>query len=77
MADRGRNTQLTDVIFEFVAVGNAVRVCAVDPETDQEITIVGPATAGEAALRRTALAKLRYALDKNCPEPLPRSGHYV
>lgn len=81
MPDRGRrarpNRELNDVIFEFTAVGNSVRVCAIDPETGLEVAIVGPVNAGEETLRRTAMAKLRYALDRNRPEPLPRGGFYA
>jgi hypothetical protein len=65
------------VIFEFSAVGNAVKVCAVDPDTGLEVSIVGPANAGEEALRRTAMAKLRYMLDKQQPAPLDRRGVFV
>jgi len=65
------------VIFEFSAVGNAVKVCAVDPDTGLEVSIVGPANAGEEALRRTAMAKLRYMLDKRQPAPLDRRGVIV
>ena len=81
MPDRGREArptrELTDVIFEFTAVGNSVRVCAVDPETGLEVTIIGPVSASEDALRRTAMAKLRYALDRARRETHPRGGMYA
>jgi hypothetical protein len=48
------------VIFELVRVGNSVKVTAIDPATLIEASIVGPATADEAALRRAALRKLDY-----------------
>lgn len=67
----------SSVIFEFSAVGNAVKVCAVDPDTGLEVSIVGPANAGEEALRRTATAKLRYMQEKRQPAPLGRGGVYV
>ncbi len=66
--------QLDEVIFEFSAVGNSVRVCAVDPKTGTEVVIVGPINAGESALRRTAMAKLSYVLDKDKPAPLSGRG---
>lgn len=72
-----RSGRLGNVIFEFSAIGNAVKVCAVDPETGLEVAIMGPANAGEAALRRTAMAKLRYMLDKRQPQPLARRGTVV
>jgi len=53
-----------EIIFEFVHVGAAVKVTAVDPATGTEATIVGDPAAGEAALRRLARQKLDYVLAK-------------
>jgi hypothetical protein len=53
-----------ETIFEFVRVGAAVKVTAVDPATGTEATIVGDPAAGEAALRRLARQKLEYVLAK-------------
>lgn len=53
-----------EVIFEFVQHGSSVKVTAMDPETLVEVSIVGPASAGQAALRANALAKLKYVLAK-------------
>lgn len=55
---------LREVLFEFSAVGNSVRVCAVDPVSGTEVTLIGPVSAGEAALKRTAMRKLEYVLNK-------------
>jgi hypothetical protein len=66
--DSGRGSagagELDEVLFEFSAVGNSVKVCAIDPDTMVEATIIGPVTAGESALRQAALQKLRYVLTK-------------
>jgi hypothetical protein len=51
-----------EILFEFTAVGNSVKVCAVDPVTLREVSIIGPVSAGEEALKRAALQKLRYVL---------------
>lgn len=51
-----------EVIFEFVRVGHAVKVSAVDPATGTEVSIVGDPAAGEAALKRLAERKLDYVL---------------
>lgn len=51
-----------EVIFEFLRVGNAVKVTAVDAATGTEATIVGDPLAGEAALKRIARQKLDYVL---------------
>jgi len=72
-----RNLGLGNVIFEFSAVGNAVKVCAVDPDTGLEVSIVGPVSAGEDALRRTAMSKLQYMLEKRRPPPMKRDGVFA
>ena len=51
-------------IVEFVQVGDTVKVSAVDPRSMVEVSIVGPASAGETALQRTAVRKLEYVLAK-------------
>jgi len=55
---------LNEVLFEFSAVGNSVKVCAVDTDSLVEATIIGPVSAGERALMHAALQKLRYVLKK-------------
>ncbi|HKW55119.1 MAG TPA: hypothetical protein VJO12_15605 [Stellaceae bacterium] len=53
-----------EVIFEFVQVGGAVKVTAVDVASGVEVSIVGKPSAGEAALKRLALQKLTYVLER-------------
>ena len=55
--------RISEVLFEFSAIGNSVKVCAVDPLTMREVSISGPVTAGEEALKRAALKKLLYVLN--------------
>ena len=50
------------VTFEFVRVGAAVKVSAVDEATGTEVSIVGDPSVGEAALKRLAERKLDYVL---------------
>ena len=50
------------MIFEFVRVGPAVKVSAVDEATGTEVSIVGDPSVGEAALKRLAERKLDYVL---------------
>ena len=51
-----------EVILEFAPVGALIRVSAMEPKSLTEVVIYGPASAGEEALRRTALCKLDYVL---------------
>jgi hypothetical protein len=50
------------VLLEFHQVGAVVKVSAVDPVTLVEVSISGPASAGEAVLGQAAIRKLRYVL---------------
>ncbi len=56
---------LNEVIIEFQQIGNAVKVTAVDPESQIEVSIVGPPGAGEETLKRTAIRKLEYVIEKS------------
>ena len=67
MADRPMADR--EVILEFHVVGNAVKVTAIDPETLVEVSIMGPRSAGEEALKRAALRKLDYMLAKRAGPP--------
>ena len=63
---------LNEVIIEFQQIGNSVKVTAVDPESQIEVSIVGPTGAGEEILKRTAIRKLEYVLDKRRREGVAR-----
>jgi hypothetical protein len=63
MADDSR-----EVILEFHAIGNSVKVTAIDSLTLVEVSIVGAASAGEAALKQAAVRKLEYVLAKRRAE---------
>lgn len=60
-----------EVIFEFFRLGNSVKVSAVDTQTMIEVSVVGPATASEAALRHAALRKLKFVLARRAGEDKP------
>jgi hypothetical protein len=53
-----------EIIFEFLRVGAAVKVTAVDVATGIEVSIVGDPTAGEATLKQLARQKLEYVRAK-------------
>ena len=64
MIGRPRGLDISQVIIEFVTVGSALKVTAVDPETLVEVSIVGDPHASQDILERTAIAKLQYVLVK-------------
>ena len=57
-------TELDEVLIEIQQIGSAVKVSAVDPVTLREVSIVGSPSAGEEALKRAAIRKLIYVLNK-------------
>jgi hypothetical protein len=60
-----------DVIYEFYRLGNSIKVSAVDTATMTEVSVVGPVTASEVVLRRTALRKLEFVLARQAREGKP------
>jgi hypothetical protein len=57
-----------ETIFEFIRIGAAVKVTAVDAATGIEVSIVGDPAAGKEALKRLARQKLDYVLAKGGPD---------
>lgn len=53
-----------EILIEIQQIGNSVKVAAIDPETLIEVSIVGPPSAGEEALKRAAARKLAWVLEK-------------
>ncbi len=65
-----------EVIFEFIALGDSVRVAAVDVRTGEEVYITGPAKTPQADLERIALRKLfkKLELADDPDKKTPRRG---
>ncbi len=59
-----QDIRLREVLFEFYREGNAIRVCAIDPDTNTEITMVGARGYNEEILKKLAIRKLKYVLAK-------------
>jgi hypothetical protein len=51
-----------EVYFEHIAIGNAVKVTAIDSVTAIEVSILGPTSASQSDLERLALQKLKARL---------------
>ena len=56
-----------EVILEFVQIGALIRASAMEPKSLTEVVIFGPASAGEAVLRRAVLRKLSTSSDAPAP----------
>ena len=53
-----------EVYFEFVKIGNAVKVTAIDSVTAIEVSVMGPANAAQSDLERLAMRKLDLRLKR-------------
>lgn len=67
-----------EVLFEFVQMGQVMRVAAIDEMTGTEVFVVTPIKASRLQMERLALAKLRRKLGETEPPPTaPKSGRYA
>ena len=66
--------QKCSYLVEFQAIGNAVKVSALDPATLLEVSILGPTTATETELSRLAVQNLEYMLQKRAAQLDGRGG---
>jgi hypothetical protein len=53
-----------EIFVEFIQMGNTVKATAIDPDTGQEASIVGPASAPRSILAENARKKLEYVKAK-------------
>ena len=53
-----------EVYFEFTAIGNTVKVTAIDSLTGIEVSAMGPVSASQADLQQLALQKLKARLQR-------------
>ena len=53
-----------EYLIEFNRIGAYVKVSAIDPITNTEVSMVGDAKASESELKRVAVRKLEYVLAK-------------
>ena len=59
-----RGVQLREVLFEFRRVGRFLKVTAIDPYTNTEVSMVGNPRYSKAMLQRVATRKLAYVIAK-------------
>ncbi|MEQ9449379.1 MAG: hypothetical protein RLN70_10830, partial [Rhodospirillaceae bacterium] len=52
------DSPLSEVLFEIVGMGNSVKVSAIDPITNTEVSIVGSIHSSPYTLKMNALRKL-------------------
>lgn len=60
----GDGVYLPEVLFEIRKVGKTLRVVAIDPITQTEVTMIAPAKASKNDIQRVAARKLAYVISK-------------
>ena len=55
---------MPEVLFEFVKLGNSVRVTALDVKSGTEAITVVPANISQEQMKQAALKKLKFLLEK-------------
>ncbi len=68
---QGGNRSVGEVLFEFQRVGSYMKVIAIDPATGTEVSVAGPATGSTELLKRTALNKLQFVLNRGAAAKAP------
>lgn len=71
---------MNDILLEYTAIEDMVRVAAIDDVTGAEAIIVGPASVGREALGQAAAKKLSYVLSKRlkpAEAANPRPGYWA
>jgi hypothetical protein len=61
-----------EVFFEFVQIGQQMRVAAIDVDTGTEVIVIAPVKTARSHMQQVALAKLRKKLADS--QPTPPSG---
>ena len=55
---------MSEILFEYVRLGNSVKVTAIEPETKIEAAVVVPASLSQEQMKMQALNRLKYILKK-------------
>jgi hypothetical protein len=61
-----------EILFEFVQLGNQMRVAAIDSASGTEIVVIAPISATRTQMQQLALAKLRKKLGAAQPAATQR-----
>ena len=65
------------VLFEFVQVGQQMRVAAIDEATGTEVVVIAPLNAARGHMERLAMAKLQRRLASEAAPAPPTNGKFA
>lgn len=66
-----------EVLFEFVQVGQQMRVAAIDGDTGIEVIVITPVSATKTQMQQVALAKLRRKLAASVQPSVADPGKFA
>jgi hypothetical protein len=66
-----------DVLFEFVQMGQQMRVAAIDEATGTEVVVITPLNATKLQMQRLALGKLKRRLEQQNTAASDVGGKYA
>ena len=66
-----------DVLFEFVQMGQQMRVAAIDEATGTEVVVITPLNATKLQMQRVAMAKLKRKLEQGTAASASVSGKFA
>ena len=66
-----------EVYFEFVQIGQQMRVAAIDAATGTEVIVITPVSANKIQMQQIALAKLRRKLGEAPRPPTASPGKFA
>ncbi|MBJ3785425.1 DUF6898 family protein [Devosia sediminis] len=66
-----------DVLFEFVQLGQQMRVAAFDEATGIEVVVIAPLSASKLDMQRLAMAKLKRKLEQQQASAPTGPGKYA
>ncbi len=66
-----------DILFEFVQIGQQMRVAAIDEATGIEVVVITPLNATKLQMQRLAMAKLKRKLEQQNSAAPDGGGKYA
>lgn len=56
----------SDVLIEFIPIGNFVKVTAIDPVTLIEVSVISDRNYPKELMKNNAIKKLKWKIEKSC-----------
>ena len=64
---------MSEVLFEYISLGNAVKITAIDADSHIEAVVVAPLGLSETQMQKLALNKLNYIINNTTTKIVDKS----